>query len=211
MILYLIRHGETDANRRRVFQGIGDVPLNETGQAQALALASLFQDLPVHRMYASPLVRAADTAAPVAEAVGLSVETVPAFREVDCGRWEGVPFQDILATEPELLFAWLTDGRTPAPEGESLGQVYERVADDLKRIVDRMGTQPDENVAIVAHGAVNRALICHLLDLAPDRAFRFDQHNGAVSAFEIRSPFPPKMVYCNRTDHLGGNDAPRSR
>ena len=203
MRLFLIRHGETLPNRRREFQGTGNFPLTDDGLSQAEKIASYFHDIPLSAIYASPMTRAMQTAAPLAEAKGLVPSAVPAFHEVDCGRWEGVSFYDILKNGSELLRAWLTDGETPAPGGESLGDVYRRTGAPLNEIVDRHRHSSD-NVAIVAHGAVNRTLICHLLGLRPDRAFCFEQENACISRFALDEPFPPKLTMLNSTIHLGG-------
>ncbi|NOZ13215.1 MAG: histidine phosphatase family protein [Acidobacteria bacterium] len=203
MHLFLIRHGETLPNRRRKFQGSGDFPLTDRGLAQAKQIASFFNEIQLNRIYASPMIRAMETAAPLAKQSGLAPVSIPQFHEVDCGRWEGVSFFDILKNEESLLRNWLTDGKTPAPNGESLGDVYRRIARPLQEIVDRHRHSSD-NVAIVAHGAVNRAVICRLLELKPDRAFCFEQENACINRFVLDEPFPPKLTMLNSTSHLGG-------
>jgi len=203
MLLFLIRHGETLPNLRREFQGIGNFPLTDKGLTQANQIASFFDDIPLNALYASPMIRAMETAIPLAQAKGLEPVLIPAFHEVDCGRWEGGSFLKILTDEGELLRRWLTDGKTPAPEGESLGDVHARTKAPLHEIVDRHRHSSD-NVAIVAHGAVNRTIICHLLELLPDRSFCFDQENGCINRFVLDDPYPPKLSMLNSTIHLGG-------
>ncbi len=203
MYLFLIRHGETLPNRRREFQGTGNFPLTGKGISQAEKIASFFHDIPLTALYTSPMTRAMETAAPLAEVQALSPIPIPAFHEVDCGRWEGVSFFKILSDERELLHMWLTDGKTPAPEGESLGDVYRRTKAPLYEIVDRHRYSSD-NVAIVAHGAVNRAIICHLLGVSPDRAFCFEQENACINRLALDDPFPPKLTMLNSIIHLGG-------
>lgn len=203
MHLFLIRHGETLPNLRREFQGIGDFTLTEKGISQAQSIASFFSNIEIDSLYVSPMERAMQSANPLAEAKALSPITIPAFHEVDCGRWEGVSFFKVLEREGELLRQWLTDGETPAPEGESLGDVYRRIQAPLHEIVDRHRHSSD-NVAIVAHGAVNRAVICQLLGVPPDRAFCFEQENACINGLVLDDPFPPKLTMLNSTIHLGG-------
>ena len=203
MLLYLVRHGQTEANRHRTFQGTTDFPLNDTGHTQALDIMTYLRTEPVTAMYTSPMIRARETAGPLAEHFSIVPESIPDFHEVDCGRWEGVVFDQIVEEDPERLGQWLTDPEVAAPDGESLGSVYRRVKDPLNRIVDTH-RESEGAIVIVAHGAVNRAIICHLLDIQPDRAFRFDQHNGCINRFDFRLPHPPKLTYCNLTTHLGG-------
>lgn len=203
MQLFIVRHGQTKANHSRLFQGTTDHPLNETGHGQARDVARELSTESIAALYASPMRRAMQTAAPLADRLALNVQPVPEFREVNCGSWEGTAFDDILQNEGELLNKWLTDPDSPAPDGESLGQVYERVHNPLDEILSRHRESGD-TIVIVAHGAVNRALICHLLEIGPERAFRFDQMNGCINRFDIRHPYPPKLVLANSTAHLGG-------
>ena len=203
MLLYLVRHGQTEANRQRTFQGTTDFPLNETGRHQATDIMAFLKTEPVVAMYTSPMVRARETAGPLADHFSIVPETIPDFHEVDCGRWEGKPFDQIVVDEPERLGQWLTDPEIPAPDGESLGSVYRRIATPVNRITN-LYRRTEGAVVVVAHGAVNRAIICHLLELKPDRAFRFEQHNGCINRFDFSLPHPPKLTYCNLTTHLGG-------
>lgn len=203
MNLFLIRHGETLPNQRREFQGTGNFPLNETGIRQAELIASYFDGVQLDAIYVSPMTRAMQTAIPLSGVSGVSVEQVPAFREVDCGRWEGLSFVKVLEEEETLLRGWLTDGKTRAPGGESLGDVHERIQDPLKEIVLRH-RETAENVVILAHGAVNRAIICSLLSLQTNRAFCFDQGNACISEFIVENLYPPRLTMLNYTAHLGG-------
>jgi probable phosphoglycerate mutase len=94
-ILYLIRHGETDWNQLRRFQGHSDIHLNETGVRQAEKMAARFADEPIHAVYASDLSRARETARRIAERAGLSVATLPTLRERCYGEWEGLTYDEI--------------------------------------------------------------------------------------------------------------------
>ena len=202
MHLYLIRHGQTEANRQRVFQGTTDFPLNEIGFRQAHDIMTWLKHEPITAIYTSPMQRARETAGPLANAVNIVPVAVNSFHEVDCGRWEGVGFDQIVIDEPGLLGQWLTDPDVAAPDGESLGSVYRRVAPALSDIT-ATHAESEGAVVIVAHGAVNRAILCHLLDIGPDRAFRFDQNNGCINRFDFRNPHPPKLSYANLIAHLG--------
>ena len=87
--LYLIRHGETDWNTIRRFQGWTDIELNEKGLRQAELLGKRFENIPVDEVYASPLKRAVKTALPVAKAAGVELKTCEHFKEINFGAWEG--------------------------------------------------------------------------------------------------------------------------
>ncbi len=97
-IVYLVRHGATDANLRRpyVLQGRGmDLPLNETGRRQAQCVRKLFERRAIAAVYSSPLRRAFDTAQAIAEPHRLDVGTVDALIEADVGKWEGMSWDQI--------------------------------------------------------------------------------------------------------------------
>ena len=85
--IVLVRHGETDWNRNRRFQGQADIVLNETGRAQVRALATELADEPFSIAYTSPLRRAAESAEILGAALGLEVRPCDALMEVDVGSW----------------------------------------------------------------------------------------------------------------------------
>ncbi len=149
---YFLRHGETDWNRRGVLQGAVDIPLNETGLAQAHAAAARFAGVAIATVVSSPLSRARVTAEIAAASLGLPIEFEPAVAEVSWGIREGTPDGDTIAR-------WL-DGDTPEG-GEPVGSFNNRVAAGMTRALARPGP-----VLVVAHGGVFRA-VRSLLSLPP--------------------------------------------
>lgn len=101
-----IRHGETAWNKATRIQGHIDIPLNETGERQALALVYALQDERIAAIYASDLSRAQATAAPVAKAKGLTIRAEPALRERHFGVWEGQTYADIALQHPAQYRRW---------------------------------------------------------------------------------------------------------
>src|SRR5262249_58138144 len=97
----LARHGETDWNRARRWQGHADRPLTERGRAQAVALAERLADIALDAIYASDLRRARETADFVAARQGLAVLELRELREVDVGSWEGLTREEAEETFPE--------------------------------------------------------------------------------------------------------------
>jgi uncharacterized phosphatase len=164
----LVRHGETDWNRERRIQGSTDIPLNDTGRAQAAATGALLRSRRWSHIIASPLSRAADTAAIIAEAVGMPApELDPALVERNYGDAEGL-------TDTEL------DARYPAGAEvagrESRASVANRVMEALHRIA---AAHPGESIIVVAHGGVIRSV---LESVAPGRP-RERITNGSVHSF----------------------------
>ena len=100
MKLYLVRHGQTDLNRVRRYQGRIDVPLNETGIGQARQLAVRLSSEPFDAIYASPLARAHETARLIHDGRSIAIITSPELVEMDFGRLEGKTYQEIIGIFP---------------------------------------------------------------------------------------------------------------
>ncbi len=161
------RHGETTWNAERRFQGQSDIPLDETGQAQAERAARLLAALRPDLIVSSDLSRAASTAAPLARLTGLEVTLDKDLRERHGGCWEGLTDAEIRERYPEPHATW-----TP-PDGEPTTTVADRVAAALQRTAtaaaDR-GTGRDGLAVVVSHGAALRLGMSRLLGM-PDELF----------------------------------------
>jgi broad specificity phosphatase PhoE len=156
-VIYMARHGETDDNARRVVQGWLDTPLNERGREQAHELAARVADLGIASIWTSQLVRAAETAQIVGDALGIAPRVDDRFAESRRGSWEGRSLDEIEQSEPEAWAAWKSGGpdfRFPGG-GESLAEHQARVLAAVDAV--RSGPEP---ALIVAHGGTIRCAIC---------------------------------------------------
>ncbi len=150
--LLFIRHGETDWNRQQRFQGQIDVPLNAAGHTQAARLAARLAGEPPDAFFTSDLLRARETAAPLAAAWGLPPLAVPGLREQAFGIFEGLEVAAIATGHAELWQRWLKHKADFAlPGGESLRQFHSRV---LQAVHDLAGAATGRRLAIVTHGGV---------------------------------------------------------
>lgn len=150
--LVLIRHGETDMNRELRFQGHLDVSLNAIGLEQARRLAARMAAEKADAVYVSDLLRARQTAEPIAG--GMELEAVPesGLREQCFGRVEGMRAADIQRDHPEAWAGWLRfDEDFAMPEGESTRVFHARVMEAVQRVV---ATHPGQTVVVVTHGGV---------------------------------------------------------
>jgi broad specificity phosphatase PhoE len=147
--IILARHGETNWNLERRWQGHSDRPLNDTGREQAEALAAELADEPIAAVYSSDLMRAHETARIVADRLGLDVVAVPGLRERRFGSWEGL--QDV---EVERLFP----GHNGPPDGEPRDDMTRRVLESLERIA---ASNDGRTVLVVSHGGPIRAVLRH--------------------------------------------------
>jgi probable phosphoglycerate mutase len=199
--LVLVRHGETDWNRRRIVQGHADVPLNENGKTQARAVARRLAGEKLDVLYTSDLSRARETADEIGAACGLAVRPDARLREIDVGAWSGLSRKEIRKRHPETVAA-LERGEDPLRgDGESLVDLRARV---VAAYDDLAAAHPGETVAVVGHGGSLKVLIGHLLGLADARLTQLSvAGNTGVSLFDFRDGFP-RLVMLNCTRHLHG-------
>jgi broad specificity phosphatase PhoE len=157
--LILVRHGETDWNRDRRWQGHADTPLNERGRAQARGVAAELADEDVAAVYASDLARARETADIIASRLRRTVEVDARLREVDVGGWSGLTLREIESRFPDDVERWLAGDPTHAFDGgESYAAMGARV---LGAINDIAARHPDDQVVVVLHGGPIRSLLAH--------------------------------------------------
>jgi glucosyl-3-phosphoglycerate phosphatase len=163
----LWRHGQTVWNAERRFQGQSDIPLDETGQAQAERAARLLAALRPDLIVSSDLSRAAQTAAPLARLTGLDVTLDKDLRERHGGRWEGLTDTEIRTRYPAEHAAW------SPPDGEPSAVVADRVAGALHRIAEAAAEHENAEpglAVVVSHGAALRLGMSRLLGV-PDELF----------------------------------------
>jgi probable phosphoglycerate mutase len=152
--IVLVRHGETDWNRERRFQGHADTPLNDVGRAGARALAAELATEPVSALYSSPLQRAFETARIVGEPLGIDVVVEERLREIDVGSWQGLTRDEIEARFPDGYRRWLV-GEGGWDDGETSDDLARRV---LAALAD-IAAKHDGLVVAVTHGGPIRAAL----------------------------------------------------
>jgi glucosyl-3-phosphoglycerate phosphatase len=153
----LWRHGQTQWNAEHRFQGQTDIPLDQTGVQQAEHAARRVAALRPHALFASDLIRAQQTAAPLARLTGLPVTLDKDLRERYGGDWEGMTDEEIRERYPAERVTW------NPPNGEPTLVVADRVAGALRRIA---ATLADGQLAVaVGHGAALRLGLERILGL----------------------------------------------
>lgn len=156
--IYLVRHGQTEWNMQRRFQGHLGVSLSAEGRAQADAVGRWLaaQPGPIRAIYASNLPRAAETAEAIGARLGVPPILTPALREIHCGAWEGLSGEEIEAAYPGQLAAWnATVDRFTLPGGESVPVVQRRVSAFYREV---LVAHAGETVVLVSHGVALSAL-----------------------------------------------------
>ncbi len=203
MRLYLVRHGETESNRRGLALGQDDVPLNEHGRWQAERVGRALASESLVAVYSSPLQRARDTAGAVAGHHGGEVQVEERLIEMDVGELDGLTFDEVRKRYPDLLEKWV-GGPGPTqtmPGGERLVDVQERAWELVNELAARHG---DEVIAAVSHNFVILSLLVRALGIELAQFRRLRHSVGAVSVLDF-SPKRVMVVRLNDTCHLEGD------
>ncbi|OQA22019.1 MAG: Phosphoserine phosphatase 1 [Chloroflexi bacterium ADurb.Bin360] len=199
-LLVLVRHGQTAWNRQERFRGQADIPLDEAGLAQAERagrhIAALWQPAAI---YASPLSRAHQTAAAIAQHFELHVQPHPGLLDIHYGDWQGL-------TPTEVAARWLFEFRqwqdAPAtmriPGGESLEVLRERGMEAVRELVAR---HTGETIILVGHTVINRVLLLSMMGVGLEAFWRLRQDPCAINVIEADAG---QFVLClvNQTLHL---------
>jgi alpha-ribazole phosphatase len=181
-LIYLLRHGEIAQAERRRFVGHLDVPLSPRGEAQCEQQARRLAATTLSAVFSSDLVRAVHSAQIIGAPHGLTPKTLPALREMDMGRWEGLTAADLEAREPATFRDWLTRvGEYPFPEGEDVARLTARAWPAFEAIA---AEHAGHAVAVVAHAGPNRAILCRALGLPLTRLTTFAQDYAALTVLE---------------------------
>ncbi len=209
MRILLVRHGETQWNRERRFQGQRDIPLNATGEEQAAKVAEFLADQPLQLAFSSPLKRPWATADAIcSNHSNLILRPILNLQEICHGDWEGKLHSEVEAEYPKELEQWQRDpASVQMPNGENLYQVWERTRLAWQEILATTEAQfPEGTAVVVAHDAINKAVICQLFDLSPKAFWIFKQGNGAVTVIDYPEgkDGAPVLKVLNITTHLSG-------
>lgn len=202
--LLLVRHGETEWNRQKRFQGQIDVPLNNNGHAQARRASEFLATVKIDKAFSSPMLRPKDTALEIlSKHPSIKLELFDELKEISHGLWEGKFEHEIEAEFAGQLDIWQSQPETvQMPEGENLQQVWDRIAIIWQKIVESVPA--GETALVVAHDAVNKAILCLLFDFTPEQFWVFKQGNGGVSVIDYPQGADgrPILQSCNITTHL---------
>ena len=202
--LLLVRHGETEWNRQKRFQGQIDVPLNNNGHAQARRASEFLATVKIDKAFSSPMLRPKDTALEIlSKHPSIKLELFDELKEISHGLWEGKFEHEIEAEFAGQLDIWQSQPETvQMPEGENLQQVWDRIAIIWQKIVESVPA--GETALVVAHDAVNKAILCLLFDFTPEQFWVFKQGNGGVSIIDYPqcANGRPILQSCNITTHL---------
>jgi len=197
----LVRHGQTEWNRgAERFRGRADLPLNETGHAQARKVAARLSKENIAAIYSSPLQRAMQTVQPLADLLRLPVQQHAGLLDIDVGALEGLTIDEARSAFPDVMEKWSNaPGHTKFPKGESFKAMRTRIIAMLDELTNN---HPGETIALASHRSVCMAMLCIVLGMDADLLWRIHQDNACINVFEKRDARWVVMSM-NDTNHLG--------
>jgi probable phosphoglycerate mutase len=198
--IILVRHGQTEWNRVERFRGRADVPLNETGLAQAEATGRrVATEWTPSAVYSSPLSRAVRTAEAIAKQFDLPVLVHPGLADIDYGEWQGLAPEEARLRWPLEIDAWYNrPHQVRIPGGETLSDLRARAMQTVNELAVR---HAGDTIVLVGHTVINRIILLGILGLGNERFWRIKQEPCAINVFEAEeSDFT--LVSLNDTCHL---------
>jgi probable phosphoglycerate mutase len=201
----LIRHGQSEGNAERRFGGHTATPLSPRGRRQAQALARALKDEEITAIYSSDLARAVETAQPLANLIGLPINSTTAFRERSVGVMEGLTFENAAQQHPDQYAALLRrDFEHVLTGGESYRQLLDRAWQKLDEII---AENQGGKLVVFSHTGTICILALHLmgaLDAPELKPVWITSANCGVTRFELRDDGLVRVMNLNDTRHLSG-------
>ncbi len=195
MLVYIVRHGETEWNKQGKTQGSQNIGLTDRGRQQALRLGRYLEGKAIKHIYSSDLDRAYETAKIIANRINLVPIVSPLLREVSFGEWEGLTLKEIEEKYPGQLDMWNRDIKFKSPNGESISCAANRVRNFIQGL-NKNHSKQDEDILIVSHALICKILILELLDMPLKYINRIRLDNTSLSLIEL-SQDRSRIIFLN--------------
>lgn len=194
--IYLIRHGESQGNKEKLFRGRTDFDLSDNGIIQARQLGKRLAGIKFDAVFSSPLKRAYNTA----KAIETKITIDERFNSIKLASWEGQPVNVIKNKYPEQWNTWISEPENlKLKDAETIDNVQSRA---FKGLTDRVKEFPGAIIAIVTHKAVLKPMVSAALNIQKPYFWRlnFDTASYSILKFSDRIGF--SLVLLNETGHL---------
>lgn len=204
--IYLTRHGETEWNKQRRFQGSKNSELTEKGLLGAELLSARVEDIKLDLIVASPLKRAYQTAEIVRGNKNVEIITHDGLKEINLGDFEGMRWEEIEEISNGILCKITEDPfNNRYPNGENLMEFYSRVESALKEIIDK---NRNKDILIVAHGGTIKCIESYVRNFKINNDWMGSVvQNCSLSCFEVSDNNEITEIFYNDTEHLDGRVA----
>ncbi len=199
LMLYLLRHGQTEFSRADAFCGSGLNPeLTADGAKMAQVFADAYRKTPWQAIFCSDLRRGIATAQPLCDAIGMNAQVRTELNEIAYGRWEGLTRAKVSEQFHDDYISWLAD---PAWHAPTDGEPAIAIAQRGMRVIEEINSQyADGNVLLVSHKATIRIILCALLGIDVGRfRYRLVCPVGSVSIVEFTSEGPLLRALADRS------------
>ncbi len=197
--ILLMRHGETDWNRKKIFRGTHDIPLNENGEAQARQIAGVIASRKVDAAYSSPLSRALETAKIALQAHGIGVTIHEGLKDINYGHWTGMEEEAVAREWPDEYAQWVKEPhRARPPGGDTLQDVFDRAFAAVESLVQEHDGQ---TIALFGHRVINKLQVLGMLSLGTERFNLVRQDNCCINEF-VRTEEGYIVIRLNDTCHI---------
>ncbi len=181
--LYLVRHGETELNKEKVYYGFSNPPINLSGELQCEKVKNSLLDTDFHVVISSPLERALRSAEIISSLSRENFVIYQELKELNFGLWEGKHYSQVEKEFSEQWKYWSEDWiNYEIPKGESFIMFYNRVKQCIEEIVRKY---ENRKILIVAHGGTMKVISTVLLNLNLEDYWKFSFEAGTYSMFEI--------------------------
>ncbi|MDD3627341.1 MAG: histidine phosphatase family protein [bacterium] len=197
---FLVRHGETKLNKAVVFRGHVEVELNEAGLEQAQLAGERFKEIPIDKIYSSPLKRAFQTASAIGKHHNLETEIKHAFNDMNLGLWEGMEKKAVAEKYPEQWDLWVNNPvELKIPDAETLNEVSARSFSELTKIANEL---LGNRIVIVTHRIICKLLILNVFGISLKGFWKIHQDTCCINLFKFNTSSGWSVVKLNDTSHL---------
>jgi len=197
--LYLIRHGQVEGYEEKRYNGQENVPLTSLGKLQSEHVCACLIDTSLDAVYSSDLDRSHYCAELIAASHQLKVTTAASLRELHLGDWQGRTWAELQESYPEDWQARLQNlVNFQVPGGESLQDAANRIRPTIRRILDK---HRGKDIALVAHGGVNRIILLDAIGASLEQAFSIEQDYGCLNIIDYFATGNAVIRLLNETAH----------
>ncbi len=198
MKIFLLRHGETDWNIEKRWQGSKDIELNQNGILQAENASKRLEKYKIDAIYTSPLLRAKKTAEVINENRNVPIYVKEDIKEISFGEWEGLTYHEVLSGYKKAFDTWDKDASCDVGYGV---ENYLSLQNRAFKVFQEICEESNGNILIVSHGAWIMALVCKILHIPLEHRLSFQVGNTSITTIEYEdSQFTMKTL--NDVSHI---------
>lgn len=196
--IFLMRHGESEYNAKKMVQGHIDTNLTQKGLLQAKYAGEFLKNSNIKKIISSDLKRAHQTAITVAEVLKVPVVVDRRIREMHFGTWEGLSYDYIYKNHLEEFYNWLANPvKYPLKKQEDITHFERR----LRSFLEDIKSQDEDSILVVGHGGSVQGLLCIAMELGMENLWKFKHNNTGISLIESNAKML-SVKFINMSYHL---------